>query len=351
MIEAGRYRKGLIGEMIRPLLDLVAMRHLSSEHQIIQVRDKIRTGVLAWFFARLTGRKFVYWMSFPFVTGFRMRAQDVGRSKGLLVWGANWVRAYFAHHVYYGFVAKRADHLFVQTEEMLRMMVAMGVPSEKMTAVPMGVDAQWLEMDRKAEALLRPAPLQGRRVLAYIGTMARSRSPDFLVRVLEGVRAKIPDAMLLLIGDAPNDDEQAWLRQVIAGSPCADAIHLTGWLALEEGQRWLAHAEIGFSQIPRGPLLDVGSPTKAIEYLAQGIPCIGNDNPDQRDVLIQSGAGLCVPMEEQAFVDAAVALLEHPEMAAAMSSRGPEWVRVHRIYPVLAGRVAAAYRQLVKESP
>ena len=350
---AGTVRKGLTGEFIRPFQDLLGMlRHLRSDHQIIQVRDKIRTGVLAWAVARLTGRKVVYWMSFPFADGFAMRAREVGRSRGLLVWLANGARSWLAGKVFYGFLARRVDHLFVQTDEMLRMMQRRaGVPALRMTAVPMGVDASWLGRDRQALAGQRPVPLQGRRVLAYVGTLASSRHPEFLVRVIEKVREAEPEALLLLIGDAPSADEQAQLRKTIAASPAADAIHLTGWMAPDAAQQWLAHAELGFSPIPRGPLLDVGSPTKAIEYLAQGLPCVGNDNPDQRLVLEQSGGGLCVPMEVDAFAQASIRILRDAGLAQRLGASGPPWVARHRSYAVLASQVAARYRKILGQPP
>lgn len=347
LFPAGALRRGLFGEAIRPFQDLIAIgRHLRKVHRVIQVRDKIRTGVLCWVVARLTGRKIVYWMSFPFAEGFVVRAREVGRTRGLVFWAANWARAWLAERVYYGFLASRVDHLFVQSDEMRRMMAReAGVPAERMTVVPMGVDASWLGRDRDVLGGIPPIQLQGRRVLGYVGTLGRSRQPEFLVQVLETVRKTEPAAFLLLIGDAPSADEQTWLRSMIAASPSADSIHLTGWLPPEEGQRWLAHAELGFSPIPRGRLFDVGSPTKALEYLAQGLPCVGNDNPDQQWVLEQSGAGLCVPMEVDAFAAACLRILGDAELARTLGERGPPWVAEHRSYAVLARQVAAAYHR------
>ncbi|MBV8033896.1 glycosyltransferase [Roseateles sp.] len=342
----GPLRKGLVGELVRPFQDLLAMRRLESEHQVIQVRDKIRTGLLAWIVARLTGRRFVYWMSFPFAEGHAVRARDVGFTKGPIVWIANWARAQLAQQVFYRFLIKRVDHLFVQSDEMCREMREHGVPAARMTAVPMGVNSEWFDRDRAAMAGDVPEPLRGRRVLAYVGTLARSRRPEFLVQVLERVREVEPGAFLLLIGDAPNSDERAWLREMIASSSSASSIHLTGWVDQDTAQRWLAHAELGYSPFPRGPLLDSASPTKAIEYLAQGIPCVANDNPDQQLVLTQSGGGFCVPMEVEAFAHASMRLLSDPPMATKMGSAGKAWVQQHRDYSVLARQVASVYERL-----
>jgi glycosyltransferase involved in cell wall biosynthesis len=346
----GHQRKGLLGELVRPLQDLWGMvRHLRADHLVLQVRDKIRSGVLAWVVARLTGRIFVYWMAYPFADGFTERAHAVGHSKGLVMWLANRVRAALARRVFYGFLAHHADHLFVQSDAMLEQMhCAHGVPRARMTAVPMGVDAKWLHRDKHALAGDRPAVLAGRRVLAYMGTLARVRQPEFLLRVLEAVRQKEPTAMLLLIGDAPSPDEQAWLRTQIAASPESAWVHLTGWLPVDEAQRWLANADVGLSPVPRGPLLDVGSPTKAVEYLALGLPCVGNDNPDQRLVLMNSGGGVCVPMLVDHFAAGCLGVLADRERAARMGELGRRWVAQNRSYAKLAPMVAEVYKALLR---
>jgi hypothetical protein len=40
--------------------------------------------------------------------------------------------------------------------------------------------------------------------------------------------------------------------------------------------------------------LNPASPTKLVEYMALGKAVVANDHPDQRMVLEQSGAGICV---------------------------------------------------------
>jgi glycosyltransferase involved in cell wall biosynthesis len=106
-------------------------------------------------------------------------------------------------------------------------------------------------------------------------------------------------------------------------------------------------AEVGLSPITRGVLFDVSSPTKLVEYLALGIPGVANDIPDQKLVIAQSGAGLCVPMQAEAFADATLRLLHEPELAARCAERGPPWVRAHRTYDILARDVARAYHRIL----
>ncbi|MCV2357162.1 glycosyltransferase [Paucibacter sp. B2R-40] len=343
----GTESHSVLGQMLRPVHDLALLRRLQPQHAVIQVRDKIRTGLLSLWVARLTGRKMTYWMSFPFAEGFKVRAQQVGPNQGRAKQLFYHLRAAFAGHIYYHWLAPRVDHLFVQSEAMLEFMVRKGVARSKMTAVPMGVDLDLFEANHCV--LPRPPQFHERKVLAYMGTLGHSRHSDFLLAVLKQVRVQEPTAMLLLAGDGASDDEKVWIRQVIADSGLADHVWLTGWLPQVEGLALLRHADVGLSPIPRGLLFDVSSPTKAVEYLALGLPCVGNDIPDQKVVLEQSGAGLCVPMEIDAFAAACLRLLQEPGFAEGLRAKGPCWVVEHRAYKAIAQQVAAVYQTLVTD--
>lgn len=340
----GRPRPGLVGEMLRPLRDLAMLRRLGPEHALVQVRDKIRTGWLASVICRLRGKPFVYWMSFPMAEGFAVRAEQLRGSAPPLWLLLHRLKARVALWLFYRHVTPHARHIFVQSEAMLEHMVARGVPRQRMSAVPMGVDAAQLAAVRPLDE--RPARWAGRRIVAYLGALARARDPEFLLHSLRRLREQEPAALLLLIGDAPSEDERRWVRARIAASGLAEHVHLTGWLPQAEALRWLACAELAWSPVPRGPLYDVSSPTKVVEYLALGLPCVANDIPDQQLVLAQSGGGFCVAMEVEAFAHASMRLLSDPAAARKMGSAGQAWVGRHRDYSVLAREVAAVYQRL-----
>ncbi|MFT7772010.1 glycosyltransferase [Roseateles sp.] len=340
----GRLRPGLLGEMLRPVRDLAMFWRLDKSHSLVQVRDKIRTGWIASLMCRLRGRPFVFWMSFPMAEGFAVRAEQLRGSASPPLLLLHRLKARVAAWLFYQHVVPHATHLFVQSEAMLEHMAARGVPRERMSAVPMGVDVSLLSSVAPLDE--RPAQWSGRRVVAYLGTLGRARDPEFLLDSLRLLRELEPAAMLLLLGDAPSAEERLWLRARIADSGLAEHVHLTGWLPQAEALRWLACAELAWSPVPRGVLFDVSSPTKAVEYLALGVPCVGNDIPDQQLVLTQSGGGICVPMDIEAFAHASMRLLSNPPMARKMGSAGKAWVRQHRDYSVLARQVASVYESL-----
>jgi glycosyltransferase involved in cell wall biosynthesis len=217
-----------------------------------------------------------------------------------------------------------------------------------MTAVPMGVDAQLF--DRAAVEPVDDPRLDNRRVVLYLGRIARARRSDFLLDVAEQLREKSPDVLLVIAGDAPSDDEMAWMRREIASRGLDGHVLLTGWLPQRTALGYAVRAEVGLSPIPRGTLYDVSSPTKLVEYLALGIPSDANDIPDQQLVIDESGSGLCVPMEAAPFADAVLQLLNDGVLAAEFALRGPPYVTSHRTYDILGNNVAKIYRKILTES-
>jgi glycosyltransferase involved in cell wall biosynthesis len=335
--------------VLAPLWDalglLRALRRVRPD--CIQVRDKIASSLVGRFAAFVLRVPFVYWMSFPIVEGFEVRRDEIGKGGKGLRWLAHHLRARASRHVIYRLVLPAARHIFVQSDAMADWLASQGLERARMTAVPMGVDAALF--DRASIEPVADARLAGRRVVLYLGRVAQSRRSDFLLDVAERLRAAQSDILLVIAGDAPSDDEMAWMRRQIDQRGLAEHVLLTGWLPQQTALGYALHAQVGLSPIPRGTLFDVSSPTKLVEYMALGIPSVANDIPDQRLVIEQSRAGLCVPMEADAFASAVLQLLADRALAAAFAQRGPAYVRTHRTYDILARNVAETYKRILTE--
>jgi glycosyltransferase involved in cell wall biosynthesis len=214
-----------------------------------------------------------------------------------------------------------------------------------MTPVPMAVDTA---LARPESVLPSDDPrLQGRRVVAYLGTMDPVRRIDLLFDMLLRVRAEMPEVLLVLAGDTEDVPHRAWLQQEITRMGLEQHVLWLGWRPAAEAWRYVRAAEIGLSPFPRSWLLDSCSPTKAVEYMALGLPVVANDNPDQQQVIEDSAAGLCVQLDGAAWAEAVVALLRDPQRAREMGERGRAYVARERDYAQMARMVAGVYQQLL----
>lgn len=311
-----------------------------AHYDIVQVRDMPLFAALVMLLARAQGCRFTYWMSYPMAESRKSRANDpeepLSRPKRI------FLRAFgsLLEWVLYRVVLPRADHVFVQSDKMAADVVARGIARNKLTPVPMGVLLDELPPKGGAD------PFAGRKAIVHLGTLIRLRRPEFLLDVLAEVRRSVPDALLVLIGDAPAPD-MAMLKERVRRSGLENDVRFTGEMNRTDALALTRWARVCVSPFPPHPLNDSTSPTKLIEYLALGRPAVVNDHPDQSRVIAQSGGGLATPYDVKAFAAAIVRLLEHPQEAEEMALKGPPFVAHHRAYPVLAAQVDEAYRALL----
>jgi glycosyltransferase involved in cell wall biosynthesis len=312
---------------------------------LIQVRDMVSIGFLAMLIARIRGVPFVYWMSFLMCEGRIQIARDkIRRGAGFRA-RLVLLKGLLEHFLLYRLILPGARHIFVQSDAMFSAMAAKGIAPDKMTAVPMGVDTE----------NLRPDSIVARRLdgwenvplIAYLGTLDRVRGLDQVVDALTIVRLRHPQSRLLFIGDASSSAEVADLLAHAKQLGLADAVHVTGWLPAAQAWPLLAGADAAISFVPRGELLDVGSPTKLLEYLALGMPCVGNDNPDQVQVLSESQSGWLAESNASALANALQEILDDTSVARERAKTGPAYINASRSYHVIAAMVAQRYQSLV----
>jgi hypothetical protein len=346
-IGQGARQQGALAGALSPLFDAIGLWKAwrAGPVDCVQVRDKIAAGVVGRLAAALLGVPFFYWMSFPMAEGYAVRRDQIAQQGRGVTWAAHALRALLSRALVYRLVLPAAGHVFVQSDAMADWLAGQGVARARMTAVPMGVDIGLF--DRAAVTPARDARLDGRRVIVYLGRIARSRRSDFLLDVVEQLRIGVPAILLVIAGDAASPDEMEWMRRQIAARGLDEQVLLTGWLPQRAALGYAVRAEVGLSPIPRGALFDVSSPTKLVEYLALGIASVANDIPDQQLVIEQSGAGLSAPMQAGPFSVAVRALLDDPDLRARLAARGPAWVRRHRSYDILGRQVAEAYGRLL----
>ena len=198
--------------------------------------------------------------------------------------------------------------------------------------------------DRPLRAALRQGPFG-----VYLGTLDRSRQPEVLVETALKVVERVPGFRMLIVGGVEAPSDRGWLQRYAESRSAGHCVHFTGRLPSHEALALARRADVGLSPVPRTPLTEVGSPTKAVEYLACGLPVVCNDQPDQAYVVTQSGGGRVTGFDAGEFADAIVATLEEGPSARVRSGEARAWVERHRSYRVLGQLVADTLVAMVTE--
>jgi glycosyltransferase involved in cell wall biosynthesis len=119
---------------------------------------------------------------------------------------------------------------------------------------------------------------------------------------------------------------------------------------MSQAWRYARAAEVGLSPIPRGFLLDMGIPTKALEYMALNVPVLCNDNPYQEKAVKESGSGLCVTLTAENFAEALLELLGNNERRKQMATSGRQYITQFWNYETVASSVFEVYKNLLKKT-
>ncbi|MCX7202485.1 MAG: glycosyltransferase [Burkholderiales bacterium] len=350
---AGRaYLRRVRGHVPAPVLDFLQQWQLFALCRqgcdLLIVRDKPVLGVIGWLAARRAGVPFCYWMSYPLPEHYLWLAarRDAPVSRVRRLWLR--CRGTLGQQILARVLVPRADWLFVQSQAMLDGLRAGPLQHARASAVPMGVDLTHLPepaailpkglIDSTAQTSSvapNPAPWA-----VYLGTLDRARGLEMLIDATLAVARRRPDFRLLVIGEADEPADVGALRKAAERAGALPWMHFTGRLPPQQALALARRAQIGVSPVPRTPLTEVGSPTKAVEYIACGLAVVCNDQPDQAHVVRASGGGRVVAFETQAFAEAILELLDaDPVERARQALTARDWVGRHRGYDVIAQQV------------
>jgi len=307
---------------------------LRGDYELIQVRDKFVSALLCLIAARLRGRLYTYWLSYPFPESRVLDARE-GRAR---IPALSWLAGKLSGWLLYKIILPAADHVFVQSEQMRRDVAGKGIPLDKMTPVPMGVDERLLDSPRQnAEP----------DTVLYLGTLARVRRLEVLLEAMVKVRQARPHARLIFVGEGDGPQDRDFLEGEACRLGIADAVEFTGRMPMRDALERVARAAVCVSPFYPTFVLRSTSPTKLVEYMALGRPVVANDHPEQAEVIAASQAGICVQWSSEAYADAIIHLLEAPEKAEEIGAHGPGYVRKSRTYSAISSSLSLAYNQVL----
>lgn len=311
-----------------------------NKYDIIQVKDKFISAIMALIAARLTKSKFTYWLSFPWPEE-SLYLYKVIQSKYSLFY---LFRGLFFKFSLYKIILRFADHVFVQSDQMKLDVIKMGIQEDKITPVPMAVQIE--NVPYKSTELINMNN-SGTKKIVYLGTLSKTRRIDFLIKVFSLVLKVVPESKLILVGSGNDETDEAILKREAKEQGIEHAIKFTGFIPMDSAWEIVREADVCVSPFYPTPILNSTSPTKLVEYMAMGKAVVANDHPDQRVVLKESGGGICVPYNTRDFADAIIKLLQDPETAKNMGIKGRAYIEKKRDYKFIADMVESEYFKIL----
>jgi glycosyltransferase involved in cell wall biosynthesis len=173
--------------------------------------------------------------------------------------------------------------------------------------------------------------LRGRRGVAYTGSMLAWHGIPDLVAALPHLLEKVPQAAVVIAGDATTDEQKEVLTSLTEAAERADdpgAVILLGRVPHGDVPSVLAATEICVAPFNPGAERDLErlgfyySPIKLWEYMAAGRAVVSTDMPNIRDIVGDDRGILVPPGEPLALARAMADLLMDGERCLSMGLRG-----------------------------
>jgi phosphatidylinositol alpha-1,6-mannosyltransferase len=222
--------------------------------------------------------------------------------------------------------------------------LAAALPTEqaaKLQRLAPGVDAQFFHPGAGGDRVRAALDLGSRPVIVCVSRLVRRKGQDALIRALPAVRAQLPDAALLLVGDGPY---RADLEAMATRAGVRHAVVFTGpvpWTELP------AHYDAGdvFAMPCRTRRCGLDVEGLGIVYLeasATGLPVIAGRSGGAPDAVLAGVTGDVVDGTDSAAIAAGlVRLLTDRDTAGRWGAAGRSWVETEWSWDAAASALRA----------
>ena len=237
----------------------------------------------------------------------------------------------------------RASRVAVMCSAFIARTVRTAVsPSVPVSVLYPGADVERFRPDLDASEIRATLGIDDRPVVVCVSRLVARKGQDVLIRAMPAIRARVPDATLVIVGGGPHEPA---LRAMADG---VDGVRFTGQVPEDQLPPYYALGDV-FAMPCRSRLggLEVeGWGNVFIEAAACGKPVVVGDSGGAREALVDGETGILVDGTSVADVaDAVASLLSDPARAATMGAAGRERVlRDHR-WSDIAQRLAGWLRE------
>ena len=187
-------------------------------------------------------------------------------------------------------------------------LVARGIEAARVSVVHCGLDHDTYRPDPAVAKSAHPT-------VVFVGRLRRYKGVDWVMRAFPAVRARSPEARLLVIGDGPFE---APLRRAAERLGVAAAVDFLGFLPSAQKVRRLQEAWVVVQPSPKE-----GWGLTVIEAGACGTAVVAADSPGLRDSVRRDETGLLVPYGEDAALARAITrVLEDRPLRERLAAAG-----------------------------
>lgn len=222
------------------------------------------------------------------------------------------------------FLYRHADRVVLDGEAKRQQLIAMGVPAEKTAVIRNGISVDFcFEPGSDAaragrERVRKELGLDGKFIAMYLGTLGMAHGLETILLAADRVRAW-PNIAFLIVGEGA--EREKLLKK-------KEELRLSNVLFVRKQPRenipeYLAAADVCLAPLRKQEVFKTAIPSKMYEAMAAGKPVILGVEGEAKQILVESGAGIPVPPEDEAaLADGLLMLHQNQYLRQQMGLRG-----------------------------
>lgn len=223
-----------------------------------------------------------------------------------------------------GRVLAEADGIVTISEFSVGLLRELGVPSDRIFKVLMGIDIARFRPDLDGRAVRERHGLGERPILLTVARLVSRKGHEVVIQALARVRRRIPGVVYLVVGTGP---ERRRLERVAEEAGVGDAVVFAGFVPEADLPAYYAACDC-FILPSRQIGTDVeGGGNVSLEASASGRPVIAGRSGGTDEHVIHGGTGLLVdPTDAAAIAEGVLAVLGDRALALRLGRQGRQMI-------------------------
>ena len=233
------------------------------------------------------------------------------------------------------YLYRHAALIVIVAESFRRHIVEKGIDPQKITMIPNGIDAQYLDNGAIDPLQLRAEyGLEGKFIVSYIGTHGMSHALDTVLRAAHELKAD-SGVHFLFIGEGAEKKKLQAQTQELA----LQNITFLNEQPREQLLSFYRASNVSLVPLRDLPIFKTVLPSKIFELMGTGCPIICSVQGEAQALIERANAGLCIaPEDVEALVNAIRQLQSDKALQSSLAANGEKFVRLHYLRSNLAAK-------------
>ena len=239
-------------------------------------------------------------------------------------------------------VAMAADHVIVITDGLRAQLVDWGIPPEKISIAPNGVDASRFEIQTKDSKILQKHMLNGKTVIGYVGSLLKYEGLEYLFTAVSRLSSELKSNIaVMIVGDGVY---RKTLEERVKTLGIDHLVQFTGKVPMEEVNSY--YSVIDIAPFPRisAEVCEMISPLKPLEAMAMGSVVVASNVRAISEHVIPNVNGILFEKENAEDLSKKLTnLLKNPANLESIALESRRWVENKRDWALITGIIASVY--------